>query len=52
MRGGYLWVPGGDPRSSEARSIPPKAARRLDRDYLVEVEIDNRLQCFAGGALA
>ena len=34
-----------------AASIAPEAARRLDRDDLVEIKIDNYLQGFAGGAL-
>jgi hypothetical protein len=46
MRGEYLWAPVGEPRSKFAppTSIAPEAARRLDRDELVEIEIDNRLQ--------
>jgi hypothetical protein len=42
------------PGRGEARSIPLKAGRRLDRRDLVEVEIeiDNRLQRFTGRALA
>ena len=34
-----------------AASIAPEAARRLDRDDLVEIKIDNYLQGIAGGAL-
>ena len=35
-----------------AASIAPEAARRLDRDDLVEIEIDDSLQGLAGGAVA
>jgi hypothetical protein len=37
---------------SAAWSVPPKAAWRLDRRDLVEVEIDDRLQRLPGGAVA
>ena len=40
-------VPGGT-----ALSVSPKAARRLDAGQLVEIEIDDRLQRLAGGAVA
>ena len=54
MRGGYLWTPVGQPRSRIATpcSIPPKAARRFDAGQLIEIEIDDCLQCLAGGAVA
>ena len=53
-RGGFLWTPAGDPRSrcGTALSVSPKAARRLDAGQFVEIEIDNRLQGLAGGAVA
>jgi hypothetical protein len=40
------------PRSMSAGSIASEAARRLDVAEFVEVEIDNRLQRLAGGAIA
>jgi len=43
----------GDPRScGTALSVSPKAARRLDAGQFVEIEVDDRLQGFAGGAVA
>jgi hypothetical protein len=53
-RGGFLWAPVGDARSrlGTAPSVPPKAARRLNAGQLVEIEINDGLQCLAGGAAA
>jgi len=53
-RGGYLWAPVGDPRSryGPALSVSPKAARRLDADQFIEIEVDDRLQGLASGAVA
>ncbi len=35
-----------------AQSIPPEAARRLDGDQLIEIEVNDRLQCLAGSTVA
>ena len=45
-------TPVGDPRSRRgtALSVSPKTARWLDAGQLVEIEIDDCLQCLAGGA--
>jgi hypothetical protein len=53
MRGRLLWTPVGRRGRGwqPIGSIPPKAARRLDADQLAEIEIDNRLQRLAGGAV-
>ena len=39
-------------RFRTVRLIVREAARRLDGADLIEVEIDNRLQCLAGGGVA
>jgi hypothetical protein len=53
MEGRRCGPPGGELRAVRtAASIAPEAARRLDRDNLVEIEIDDRLQGFAGGGVA
>jgi hypothetical protein len=44
----------GDPRSRRgtALSVSPKTARWLDAGQLVEIKIDDGLQCLTGGAVA
>jgi len=51
---GVLWTLVGDLRSrcGTALSVAPKAARRLDAGQFVEIEIEDRLQRLAGGAVA
>jgi hypothetical protein len=38
--------------ADSASSIPPEATGRLDGEQFVEIEINDRLQCLTGGALA
>ena len=38
--------------ADSASSIPPEATGRLDGEQFVEIEINDRLQCRTGGALA
>jgi hypothetical protein len=44
----------GEPRfrCGATLSVAPKTARRLDAGQFVEIEIDDRLQCLAGRAIA
>ena len=42
----------GRSRCGTALSVAPKAARRLDAGQFVEIEVDDRLQGLASGAVA
>jgi hypothetical protein len=47
-----LGVNGGDKFPTSLRSVAPVSARRLDRGEIIEVEIDDILECLGSGAVA
>ena len=47
FRSGYVSV-----KRARLRSVASISARRVDGEEVVEIKIDDRLQCFAGSAVA